>query len=159
MSPRQSGGGGRGYTPAVRRDVIVHILLLAIGLQALVGGTAIFVGCHGHDHDRGPSAVGLCEFGHCPHERSAAAGGLDGHEHHGEHCDCIDVPATAPALAIPTRIDDAPVHAGLVPRCDERLTLADGADPSPTGPPRAPPWFDPGREYRLAVVASVRLTI
>lgn len=126
---------------------------LNVLLSGSAGGGVVCLG-GGHEHE--PREVEPCGLAACAHEAGVLSRRSD-HEH--EHCDCTDVPISGPAVVVLARSDERSLGEGLVPSPEDRPVCAAGDGAESTGPPTAPPWFDPGGEHRLAVVASVRLII
>lgn len=138
-----------------RSLAILLALIVAIGVL-LPGSARGGVFCLGdsHGHTNHGSETFLLE--HCSHDFGLV---LPGDEHHDEHCHCTDLPTTGPAIAAVSRSDEQPVKSGFLPSGHEYVLLDDNLGGESAAVPRASPWFDPGREHRLAVVASVCLVI
>ena len=134
------------------------ILLIAIiALHALVGGAGgMAVLCLGGGHQHAPAESDHCESA-CGHDSSwPLPVPADEHEH---DCGCTDIElAVAELLTLPRGDDGSSFTPVVVPVPAWGVVLAE-TGLGRRGPPRSPPWFDPGGVHRLAIVASVRLTI
>lgn len=145
------------YTQSVKHRPIAILLTAIIALHALAGGaggTAVL--CLGGGHEHAPTESEHCESA-CGHDSSwPLPVPADEHEH---DCECTDIElAVAELLNVPrgdNAGDSAPV---AVPTKAWGVELVE-AGLGQRGPPRPPPWLDPGGAHRLAIVASVRLTI
>ncbi|MEO1584362.1 MAG: hypothetical protein AAFR96_07315 [Planctomycetota bacterium] len=141
----------------MRHRPIAILLTAIIALHALAGGAGgMAVLCLGGGHEHAPAESDHCES-ECGHHSSWPLPVPAGeHEH---DCDCTDIElAVAELLSVPRGDnlgDSAPV---AVPSQAWGVVLVE-AGRGQRGPARPPPWLDPGRVHRLAIVASVRLTI
>lgn len=134
---------------------ILFVAVFAIG-ELLPGGARGGIVCLGGGHEHGHGITEDSLLDHCAH----GIGLVHSHsEDHDEHCHCTDVQVLGVAVVLPSRSDDAPVCLGVAPPTDGWLVLIGERGLGSAGLPRAPPWFDPGREQRLSMVASFRLTI
>jgi hypothetical protein len=134
---------------------ILFALYLAIGvlLPSSVRGGLICIGggCAGVLPDVEASGLERCshEFG--------VVSRSDGH--HDEHCHCTDLPTAGPAIAVTSRSDEVSLESGIAPPCCAWLPLVDGFDGPSAAMPPAPPWFNPGLDHRMVLVASFRLVL
>jgi len=142
----------------MRRTVIAHILLIAFGVQVLLGGTGGVVVCLG-GHEHGPVETGHCES-FCSHDSAWPIPLPENDRDHDENCGCTDVEFEVSELPILPRVDHgAPDDLTAAPAPDWGVFVA-GAGLCRRGPPSPPPpWFDPAREQRIELVLSVVLTI
>jgi hypothetical protein len=142
-----------------RGCTILFAVLMAFGL--LVPGSARGgMVCLGHARadarELAATADLPCGLQRCAHDPALVR--LHG-DHHDEHCHCTDVPASGAPVVLTGRADDAPSSGGVpAPPSGWRVIIA-GERRGTCGAARAPPWFDPACDQRLAAVASVRLTI
>lgn len=134
---------------------ILLAVFMTLGLS-LPGGAQGRVVCFGGGRLHEAGVVDRVGFEHCSRVLGINSYGP---EHHDEHCRCTDVTAAGVAIAPTNRLDDSLADAELILSSVAWFTLVDGYDHQPTGPPRAPPWFDPGRKHRLSIIASTRLII
>jgi hypothetical protein len=133
------------------------LLTAVVAFHALLGGAnRVAVLCLGGGHQHAPAEAEQCES-QCSHDRSwPLPVPRDGHEH---DCGCTDVELTIVELLTLPRGDDAgKALPAIVPAPAWGIVVAD-AGLGRRGPPAPPPWFNPGGVHRLAIVASVRLTI
>lgn len=141
----------------------MSIRRLAILLTAIIafhtsfggaGGVAVL--CLGGGHQHAPAESDHCESS-CSHDVSWPLPVPVGeHEH---DCGCTDVEiATAELLTLPRSDGGSDVPPAIVSSPSWGVVIAE-AGLGRRGPPMPPPWFDPGGVHRLAIVASVRLTI
>lgn len=134
------------------------ILLTAIiAFHALAGGAGrMVVLCLGGGHEHAPAETEHCESA-CGHDSSWPLPVPAGeHEH---DCGCTDVEiTTAELLTLPRRDGGSDSPPAIVSSPSWGVILAE-TGLGRRGPPMPPPWFDPGGVHRLAIVASVRLTI
>lgn len=134
------------------------ILLLAIiAIHALAGGAgSVAVLCLGGGHEHGPAEAEHCEST-CSHDPSWPLPlPVDDHEH---DCGCTDVElAIAELITLPRGDDGGKVMPAIASTPCWGVVVAE-CGLGRRGPPMPPPWFDPGGTQRLAMVASVRLTI
>lgn len=134
------------------------ILLTSIILfHAFAGGAGgVAVLCFGGGHQHAPTESDHCESS-CGHDTSWPLPVPAGeHEH---DCGCLDVEiSTAELLTLPRSDGGGDVQPAAVSSPSWGVILAE-TGLGRRGPPVPPDWFDPGREHRLAIVASVRLTI
>lgn len=137
-----------------RTLTILAIFVLTLGtlLPSGARGGAICLG-DGHHSDR---RIEACCLAHCEHDAGILSPGW---RHHDRDCHCTDVHGSGPAVVLTSRPDDTTLFSQSACPCDDwRALVGDETRPC-DGPSRAPPWLDPGIRQRLAVVASVRLTI
>lgn len=141
----------------MRRALIAHILLLAIGVQAMLGGTGAVVVCLGGGHEHGPTEADHCESA-CTHDSSwPIPVPVDDHD---DDCGCTDVEFQISELPTLPRIDlSAPDVVVVALAIDRGVVLVDSGL-GRRGPPYPPPtWLDPALEQRIKLVSSVVLTI
>ena len=136
---------------------------LPILLTAILAFHAVFGGaggkvilCLGGGHQHISVEAEHCES-KCSHDAwwpfSVPA---DDHEH---DCGCTHVElAILELVSLPRSDDGGKVLPAIVNSPAWDLVIAE-AGLGCHGPPRPPPWFDPGGAHRLALVASVRLII
>ena len=145
------------YTLVVRLHPVTILLTAVVAFHALLGGASgIAVVCLGGGHQHAPAESDHCESS-CSHDASWPLP-VPGNDHKHE-CGCTDVELTIVELLTLPRSDggsDSPP--AIVPSPSWGIILAETGLGS-RGPPMPPPWFDPGGVHRLAIVASVRLTI
>lgn len=136
---------------------------LAILLTAIIafhafaggaGGTKVL--CLGGGHQHTPAESDHCESS-CSHVASWPLPVPEGeHEH---DCGCTDVKiSTTELLTLPRSDSGSDVPLATVMSPSWGVILAESGL-GRRGPPILPRWFDPGGAHRLAIVASVRLTI
>ena len=137
------------------------ILLIAIiAFHALAGGAGgaggMAVLCLGGGHEHAPAETEHCESA-CGHDSSWPLPVPAGeHEH---DCGCTDVEiTTAELLTLPRGDGGSDVQPAIVMSPSWGVVLAE-TGLGRRGPPMPPRWFDPSGAHRLAIVASVRLTI
>ena len=134
------------------------ILLIAIiAFHALAGGAGgMAVLCLGGGHEHAPAETEHCDSA-CGHDSSWPLPVPAGeHEH---DCGCTDVEiTTAELLTLPRGDDGSDVPPSIVMSPSWGVVLAE-TGLGRRGPPMPPRWFDPSGAHRLAIVASVRLTI
>ena len=134
------------------------ILLIAIiALHAIAGSNGgIAVLCLGGGHHHTAAEPNHCEST-CGHDSPWPLPiPEDEHDH---DCGCIDIELIATELLTVPRGEDGISNALVevsVPAWG--IVLAESCL-SRRGPPRSPPWFNPSRTQRLAIVASFRLII
>ncbi len=116
------------------------------------GGAVCLGGCHEHER----SAFDAQELAH---DDRAACVCTRHSDRHDERCYCRIVLTASLTAAAPSRAEHQPVPSGcgVLPDGWGLLKLDDGLRTS--RPPRAPPWFDPGGEQRLVVIACVCLIV
>lgn len=141
----------------MRRVLITHILLLAFGVQALVGGTGIVVVCLGGGHEHGPTETDHCESV-CTHDSTwPIPFPVDDHD---DDCGCQDVEFQISELPTLPRVDLGAPDVVVVARATDWGIVVVEAGLGRRGPPLPPPlWFDPAGEQRIKLVSSVVLTI
>lgn len=142
----------------MRRAVIAHILLLAFGLNSLVGATGgIVVVCLGGGHEHGPADIDHCESA-CVH--SSALPFPFQADNHNDNCGCTDVELDAPEVPTLPRIHQGAWDVVAVAPAPDWGVVVIEAGLGRRGPPlRQPPWFNPAGEQRIEFVSSVVLTI
>ncbi len=141
----------------MRHHPLTILLTAVIASHALLGGLGgSAVLCLGGGHQHAPAEVDQCELG-CSHHSSWPLP-VPAHEH--EHdCDCSDIElAIAELLNVPRGDDSGYAISDTVPEYSLCAVLVESGL-GQRGPPRPPPWFDPGESQRLALVESVRLII
>lgn len=141
----------------MRHRPLTILLTAIIALHALAGGAGgMTVLCLGGGHQHAPAEADHCESG-CSHDSSWPLP-IPAHEH--EHdCGCTDIElAIAELLTLPRGDDAGNAMPDAVPAQVWGLVLVE-TGLGQRGPPRPPPWFDPGGSQRLAMVESVRLII
>ncbi len=135
------------------------ILLTAIiAIHAIAGGAAggMAVLCLGGGHQHTPAEPEHCETA-CRHNSSWPLP-VPAKEHE-DDCPCTDIELTiVELLTLPRGDDGSNVTPAVVPAPAWGVVLAE-TSLGRRGPPRSPPWFDPGGAHRLAIVTSVRLII
>ena len=142
----------------MRRAVIAHILLLAFGLNSLVGATGgIVVVCLGGGHEHGPADIDHCQSA-CSHSGSFPIPfPADDHD---DDCGCTDVELDVPELPTLPRIHQVALGVVTVAPAPDWGVVVIEAGLGRRGPPLPPPpWFDPAGEQRIEFVSSVVLTI
>ena len=140
----------------MRWALIAHILLLAFGVQALLGGTGVVV-CLGGGHEHGPNETDHCQSA-CTHDSAWPIPiPVDDHD---DECGCKDVELQISEVPTLPRIDlGAPDVVVVASASDWGVVLVDSGL-GRRGPPHLPPsWFDPAREQRIKLVSSFILTI
>ena len=134
------------------------ILLTAIiAFHAFAGGAGgMAMLCLGGGHQHAPAESDHCE-NPCSHDASWPLPVPAGeHEH---DCGCTDVEFTTSELLTLPRSDGGSDMPPSIVSAPAWGTILAETGLGRCGPPRPPPWFDPGEVHRLAIVASVRLTI
>lgn len=136
----------------------LSILLTAIiAVNAIAGGSGgVAVLCLGGGHQHAPAESDHCESV-CGHDSSwPLPVPSDEHDH---DCECTDVELVVTELLSVPRGDIAStvVQVALPVQAWSVVLVETGI--GQRGPPRQPPWFDPGMSHRLEIVESVRLTI
>ncbi len=134
------------------RPLAILITVVAALLFSPSGahGGAICVGGSEHLHTSGEQCAS-------PHALHAPGSVFHDAEH--DHCHCVDVPLTGPAV-FPTRgTDDDLVPQGTHSDGPHLKAVFPESRTGSTGPPRAPPWHHPATARRLALIASIRLVI
>ncbi len=139
----------------MRRPIAI-LLTVLIALNTLAGGAGgIAVLCLGGGHEHDAAETEHCESA-CSHGESFK---LALHTSELSHsCECTDIEITFAELTTLPRVEakvQAPVLTAMVPAWN---TTVQQCGLGGHGPPVPPPWFDPGGEHRLVVIASVRLT-
>lgn len=147
----------RTYAILIALLVAVNAMIAgnAIGTARCLGGHAGHDHCHAeHEHDASEAAP--CGSESCMLE-AALLTQAPMHSHH-RCCHCTDVQVYSIAASHPSRLEKRSVagHA-FIAAAEPTVPRTCGLEVR--GPARAPPWFDPGRAQRLAVVSAVRLTI
>lgn len=136
----------------------LSILLTAIiAFHALFGGAGdVAVLCFGGGHQHGPAETEHCESA-CEHGTSCHLPIPAGdHEH---ECGCTDVEfAVAELISLP-RGDDGSASLLIALPSSAWGIVVHEAGLGRRGPPMPPTWFDPSGDQRLAIVASVVLTL
>lgn len=144
------------YNPIMRRTLIAYVLLLALGVQSLFGGTGVVV-CLGGGHEHGPAEIDHCESV-CSHDSSWPIPLPAGD--HDDDCGCEDLELQVSELPTLPRTDFAAPDVVVVAHAASWGIIVADAGLGRRGPPlRPPPWFDPSGEQRLKLVSSVVLTI
>lgn len=134
------------------------ILLIAIiAFHALAGGAGgVAVICFGGGHEHGPAETEHCEVT-CSHSTSwPLPVPAEDRDH---DCGCTDFKfSTAELVATPRSDLGSSLALAVVPIPAWGIVVTESGL-GRRGPPMPPPWFDPGSSQRLAMVASVRLTL
>lgn len=145
------------YTVSVSVRPLAILLTAIIAFHTLTGGSGgVAVLCFGGGHQHAPAESDHCASS-CSHDASWPIP-LPAGEH--EHdCGCTDVEiTTAELLTLPRSDGGSDSPPAIVSSPSWGVILAE-TGLGRRGPPMPPPWFDPGGVHRLAIVASVRLTI
>lgn len=146
-----------GILPQVKISPLTILLALVLAVHATAGGMrGAAVLCLGGGHQHGQVETEHCESA-CGHDaRWPLPVPSDDHEH---ECECTDVELTiVEMLTLPRGDDEGNVLPAIVASPAWSIVVAE-AGLGRRGPPSPPPWFDPAGDRRLAIVASVRLTI
>jgi len=140
----------------MNRLLAIYLAML-VAAHALVGGAGgAAVLCFGGGHHHTPAEESHCQST-CSHDPSWPFS-LPADDHD-DDCGCTDIEITASELIATLRADHGASHTwDAVLEADWKLVRADAGLNQP-GPPRPPPLLDPGGYQRLAIVASVRMTI
>lgn len=145
------------YTQTVKHRPLAILLTAIIAFHALAGGAgSMAVLCLGGGHQHAPAESDHCENS-CRHDASWLFSVPAGENEH--DCGCTDVEITTPELLTLPRSDSGnDVPPAIVMSPSWGVILAE-TGLGRRGPPIPSPWFDPSGVHRLAIVASVRLTI
>lgn len=141
----------------MEKRFLTILLAAIIAFHALAGGVGgVAVLCLGGGHQHAPSEIEHCESA-CGHDSSWLLPiPADEHEH---DCGCTDIELTiAELLTVPRGGDVGTPVLAAVPMPAWGVVIKDSGL-GQRGPPRPPPWLDPGVAHRLAIVASVRLIL
>jgi len=141
----------------VKHRPIAILLTAIIAFHALAGGArGVMVFCLGGGHQHAPAESDHCESS-CSHDASWPLPVPAGEFEH--DCECTDVEiTTAELLTLPRTDGGSDLPHVVVSLPSWGVVLAE-TGLGRRGPPMPPSWFDPGGAHRLAIVASVRLTI
>ncbi|MDX9911400.1 MAG: hypothetical protein RBS39_06185 [Phycisphaerales bacterium] len=136
------------------RQTLTLMLAAVVALNALLsgaGGDGVL--CLGGGHRHGPEEVPQCASG-CGHEASVLPVRACEHD-----CGCIDVEFAVVDVLTHPRIDDGGVVGAAIAPAPAWGVMLVASGMEHRGPPVPPPWFDPGRAQRLALVSSVCLIL
>lgn len=144
----------------VKTSLLSILLTVVIAVHAIASGASGVSGaavlCLGGGYRHAPAEAEHCESA-CSHDAVwPLSVPVNEHEH---ECSCTDVELTiAELLTLPRSDDGGKVRPAVVSTPAWGIVIA-GSGLGRRGPPVPPDWFDPGGVHRLAIVASVRLTI
>lgn len=133
---------------------LLAAILAVHAVYGVVGGVAIL--CLGGGHKHAPTEVEHCESA-CGHD-AAWLQPVPGEDHE-ERCGCTDVELSIVDLLSLPRSDDGGESSSTSAFASVSSDLSTDFEPVLIRTSLQPPSFDFGVERRLAVVASVRLTI
>lgn len=139
-----------------QRPLVILLTAILAFQTALSGAGGVAVLCLGGGHEHAPAETEHCESA-CGHE---AAWPLPLPADEFEHgCGCTDIELTIPELLTLPRADEVGKVFPTISTPPAWGIVIAQSGLGQRGPPMAQPGFDPGGLHRLAIVASVRLTI
>ena len=132
---------------------IVILLAIVTGIHGVLPAAGVSVFCLGHAHESDTPDPCASQCGHAEGWPSPLP-----EDDHSERCDCTDVKVlTAEGLALSR---DTAIGAAPTPAPQAVWTAAPILPILSRAPPgAAPPWDDPGKDFRLTIVRSNRLLI